>query len=285
MCLINVYLPRDWALILVELTTSIPAILEEGFKGTQILTLDDNVKRTTILTESIREHEGAHFEYHWEKLETSVSPSEEEEEAKEEGEEQMMRTPDLEAVLQPIEEENEQGIPMEKEVRVQTSERATSQRHAQELPIHASKNKEAMNKSAKHCEEQENVDERRDRIGWSFVPEKKKRKQMIDTIIKDLVRENPNTVHLDESKRVTVIPGVDSIWTSTMSGMKDSKRASQMTKRRRSQRKTTRTRASTEVTNVPIPPTNTFSTTTSTDLNEVWQLTLCSSKFYKYDII
>ena len=64
MRLINAYLPKDWALILVGLTTSIPAILEEGFRGTRIFTLDDNVERTTILTEWIREHEGAHFEYH-----------------------------------------------------------------------------------------------------------------------------------------------------------------------------------------------------------------------------
>ena len=85
----------------------------------------------------------------------------------------MVRTPDLEAILQPLEEENEQGIPMEKEVMVQTSERATSEGHAQELLVHASKNKEAMNESAEHCEEQENVDERRDCIGWSSVPEKR----------------------------------------------------------------------------------------------------------------
>ena len=51
MHLINAYLPKDWALILVGLTTSIPTILEEGFRRTRILTLDDNVERTTILTE------------------------------------------------------------------------------------------------------------------------------------------------------------------------------------------------------------------------------------------
>ena len=83
MRLINAYLPKDWALILVGLTTSVPAILEEGFRGTRILILDDNVQRTTILTEWIREHEGAHFEYHWEESETSALSSEEEE-AKEE---------------------------------------------------------------------------------------------------------------------------------------------------------------------------------------------------------
>ena len=38
------------------------------------------MERTTILTEWIREHEGAHFEYHWEELETLALPSEEEEE-------------------------------------------------------------------------------------------------------------------------------------------------------------------------------------------------------------
>ena len=46
--LINAYLPKDWALILVGLTTSVPAILEDGFRGTQILTLDDNMESTTI---------------------------------------------------------------------------------------------------------------------------------------------------------------------------------------------------------------------------------------------
>ena len=64
------------------LTTSVPAILEEGFKGTRILTLDDNVEMTTILTEWIREHE--HFEYHLEESKTSTLPNEEEEEEKEE---------------------------------------------------------------------------------------------------------------------------------------------------------------------------------------------------------
>ena len=84
MHLINAYVPKDWALILVGLTTSIPAILEEGFRGTRILTLHDNVEKTTILTNWIREHEGAHFEYHWEESETSASPGEEEEEEEEE---------------------------------------------------------------------------------------------------------------------------------------------------------------------------------------------------------
>ena len=50
-CLINAYLPKEWALILVGLTTFVPAIVEDGFRGTRIFTLDDNVERTTILTE------------------------------------------------------------------------------------------------------------------------------------------------------------------------------------------------------------------------------------------
>ena len=66
--LINTYLPKDWALIFVGLITSILAILEEGFIRTRILTLDDNMDKITILTKWIREHEGAHFEYHWEEL-------------------------------------------------------------------------------------------------------------------------------------------------------------------------------------------------------------------------
>ena len=78
--LINAYLPKDWALVFVELITSVPAILEEGFRGTRIFTLDNKVERTIILTEWIREHKGAYFEYHWEESETSALPGEEEEE-------------------------------------------------------------------------------------------------------------------------------------------------------------------------------------------------------------
>ena len=84
MRLINAYLPKDWALILMGLTTFVPTILEKGFRGIMILTLDNNVERTLILTEWIREHERAHFEYHWEELETSTLPSEEEKKEKKE---------------------------------------------------------------------------------------------------------------------------------------------------------------------------------------------------------
>ena len=54
---------------------------------------------------------------------------------------------------------------MEKEVKAQTSEMATGEGHAQELPIHASKKKEVMNDNAELCEQQESVDGRRDHIG------------------------------------------------------------------------------------------------------------------------
>ena len=94
-------------------------------------------------------------------------------EEEEEGKELMMMTPDLEPLLQPIEEENEQGIPMENEVMVQTSEMATSEGHALELLIHASKMREARNDIAEDCEEQENVDERGDHNGWSSMSKKK----------------------------------------------------------------------------------------------------------------
>ena len=119
-----------------------------------------------------------------------------------------------------------------------------------------------------------NVDETGDHIGWGSVLEKKKRKQVSDTAVQDLVRENPSAAHLVKPERVIVIPGVDSIQTSTMLAMKDSIRTCRITKRKQSQRKTIGTRASTEATNVSFPPTNTFTATTSTDLNEVWQLTL-----------
>ena len=117
------------------------------------------------------------------------------------------------------------------------------------------------------------------------MPEKRKQKHMSDTVVEDLVREKPGATYLEEPERVTMIPGVDSIRTSTMSAMKDSIRSSRITKRKRLERKTTGTRASTKATNVPVFATNTLSPTTSTELNEVWQLTLCTMKFYKNNII
>ena len=219
-CLINAYLPKDWALVLVGLTTSVPTVLEEGFMETRILTLDDNMERTTILTEWIREHEGAFFEYHWKESKTSALPGEKKEEKekeeKEEGEEQVMMTSDVEPLIQPIEEENEQGIPMEKEVLVQISETATSEGHAQELPIHASKMKEAMNDIVEHCQEQENVDETKDHIGGSSMSKTKKWKQMNPTVVQDIAKEIADATHLENLDRSTLILGVDSTRTSTM---------------------------------------------------------------------
>ena len=142
----------------------------------------------------------------------------------------MMMTPDLETVLQPIEEENEQGIPIEKEVMV--TETTSSEGHAQELPVHASKKKEAITDNAEHCQEQENVDARGDHIGWSCVPEKKKRKQVNDTNVQDIVSKNPSAAHLKKPERVIVIPREESIRTSTMSELRDSIRSCRITKRR-----------------------------------------------------
>ena len=92
-------------------------------------------------------------------------------------------------------------------------------------------------------------------------------------------------MHLENPERATVIPRVDSSRTFTMSAIKDSIRTGRITKRKRSQRQTTGTRASIETRNVPVPLTRTCSPTTSTDFNEVWQLTLCTIKFYKNNTI
>ena len=61
--LINAYLPNEWTLVLVNLSTSVEAIMEEGFLGSWILTLDGNKQRSQKLSDWIREHEGVHFQY------------------------------------------------------------------------------------------------------------------------------------------------------------------------------------------------------------------------------
>ena len=57
---------------------------------------------------------------------------------------------------------------------------------------------------------------------------------MTRIVVPDIVRENPGAMYLENPKRDTVIPGVDSTQTSTMSAMKDSIRSCRITKRRRS---------------------------------------------------
>ena len=61
--LINAYLPNEWALVLVNLSTSVEAITEEGFVGSRILTLDGKKQRSQKLSNWICEHEGVHFQY------------------------------------------------------------------------------------------------------------------------------------------------------------------------------------------------------------------------------
>ena len=61
--LINAYLLNEWALVLVNLSTSVEAITEKGFLGSRILTLDGNKQWSQKLSDWIREHEGVHFQY------------------------------------------------------------------------------------------------------------------------------------------------------------------------------------------------------------------------------
>ena len=54
--LIDAYLPKEWALVLVNLSTSVQAITEEGFIGSRILILDGNGQRSQKLADWICEH-------------------------------------------------------------------------------------------------------------------------------------------------------------------------------------------------------------------------------------
>ena len=74
--------------MLVNLSTSVQAITEEGFMGSRILTLDGNGQRSKKLFDWIHKHEGVHFQY----------PSEETRETKEPtgSEDQRSTTPKME---------------------------------------------------------------------------------------------------------------------------------------------------------------------------------------------
>ena len=61
--MINAYLPKEWALVLVNLSTFVQAIVEEGFMESRILTLNGNGQKSTKLSNRIYEHEGIHFQY------------------------------------------------------------------------------------------------------------------------------------------------------------------------------------------------------------------------------
>ena len=61
--MVNAYLPKEWALVLVGLSSTISAIIEEGFKGIQILSFDDNIKRSMRLTEWVRQYDDVVFQF------------------------------------------------------------------------------------------------------------------------------------------------------------------------------------------------------------------------------
>ena len=59
--LINANLSKEWALVLVNLSTSVQATTEDGFLRSRIFTLDGNKQRSQKLSDWIRKHEGVHF--------------------------------------------------------------------------------------------------------------------------------------------------------------------------------------------------------------------------------
>ena len=73
--LINAYLPKEWALVLVNLSTSVQAITEEGFMESRILTLDGNGQRSQKLSDWICEHEGVQFQYPFEETTEAKEPT------------------------------------------------------------------------------------------------------------------------------------------------------------------------------------------------------------------
>ena len=73
--LINAYQPKEWALVLVNLSTSVQAITKEGFMGSRILTLDGNGQKSQKLSDWICEHEGVHFQYPFEETTEVEEPT------------------------------------------------------------------------------------------------------------------------------------------------------------------------------------------------------------------
>ena len=88
--------------MLINLSTSVQAITEEGFIGSRIFILDVNGQRSTKLSDWIHEHEGVHFQY----------PSEETIEAEEQtgSEDQRSTTPEMEPIVRMGEVCSEQDV-------------------------------------------------------------------------------------------------------------------------------------------------------------------------------
>ena len=166
-CLINAYLPKDWALVLVELSIFVPAILDEGFIGSRIITLEEDVERTTVLTEWIRQHEGAHFQYSREKTEASKEPDEDEDEeedeqGKQQGEENeyRMMTSHLEPLSRAREVEAEHGALHGEDEMVKNVERNTIKEHVEQVHVQDSGSTEVRKQNEEHhVNEQGNVGE------------------------------------------------------------------------------------------------------------------------------
>ena len=61
--LIKCYVPEDWALVLVELSSTISAIVEEGFKGTQSSSFEDNIEKNMRLSVWVRQYDAIVFQF------------------------------------------------------------------------------------------------------------------------------------------------------------------------------------------------------------------------------
>ena len=211
--LINAYLPKDWAFVLVELSTSIPAVLDEGFIGSRIVTLDENVDRTTVLTEWIRQHGRAHFEYSREKSKASEeSDEDEEEEEKEQGEEKeyRMRTSDLEPLSRAREVEAEHRALHGEDEMMKTVERTGVKECAEQLHVQDSRSIEGRKHSAEHHEnEKENVGET-DHILKQNAIDMKKRKHTSCLDVNETIsimnepRKSGSILNKNRSQRKTI---------------------------------------------------------------------------------
>ena len=61
--LVRSYLPSKWTLLLSGLSAVIPAICADGFKGSRIITLNDDNNRENILSKWVKGHQGASITY------------------------------------------------------------------------------------------------------------------------------------------------------------------------------------------------------------------------------
>lgn len=192
--LINAYLPKDWALVLVNLSTSIQAITDDGFLGSRILTLDGSEQRSSMLSKWIQEHEGVQFGYPSEDAPVPEKP--------EDSNSQRSTTPDLEPLFRMAEACSQEYVDIQDSGMVNLEEKIRVEEDVQEVDRDDYTIEKTIAETEAYCATTEANDELDEEIGAAIPQRRSKRKQLNRNVhVREGVAHNQTIGGAQQSKR------------------------------------------------------------------------------------